>query len=79
MKKTITKTDGTIIVYEGTPEEIRALEHGEPVSIPAIPGIPVPNLQPVLPYTLPYTPQAPHRTIPSGNRNDDYKFPIVWC
>ncbi len=74
MKKTITKTDGTIIVYEGTPEEIRALEHGEPVSIPAIPGIPVPNLQPVLPYT-----PAPYRTIPSGNRNDDYKLPIVWC
>lgn len=68
MKKTITKPDGTVIVYEGTAEEIRAVEQGEVTVTPIVPGIPGRELVP----------------FPDWNKVPDpfpdyKKFPIIWC
>lgn len=74
MKKTITKPDGTTIVYEGTAEEIERLERGEAKPIEAVPGIPVPNLSP-------YTPFIP--SFPDRRRWEDVQTPTrpfeIWC
>lgn len=46
MKKTVTRPDGTVTVYEGTPEEIERLEQGARLKpLDAVPGIPVPDLR----------------------------------
>lgn len=66
MKKTITKPDGTVIVYEGTAEEIKALEQGEITVTPMVPGIPGREL-------------VPFPTMPSYPFPDYNKPPIIWC
>lgn len=69
MKKTITKPDGTVIVYEGTAEEIKALEQEQFTVTPMVPGIPGRELVP-MPTPYPFDPYK----FPDYN-----KLPIVWC
>jgi len=74
MKKTVTKPDGTVIVYEGTAEEIKALEQGEVTVTPMVPGIPGREL---VPFPTPTMPSYP---FPDPYKFPDYnKLPIIWC